>query len=347
MAKSARLRVGVMGAGAVGCYVGGWLAQEVAVDVVWVGRAALQAQVRAEGLRVIDLSGTERVADGTNLTFETEPEVLSECDVVLCCVKSGHTDDVARTLAKILASDAIVVSLQNGVRNADVLRGHLGDRLVLAGVVEFNVVPSGPGAFKQTTMGSLLVQASGDPRCVELFKALETHGPGVKLHRDLAPHQWAKLLLNLSNSVSALSGVPTPDMVLSAGYRRVIAEIVREAAGVLRAAGVRTATLRGLPARWFPALMGLPTWLIRVVAKSQLGADPLARSSMWTDLSKGRKTEVDYLNGEIVRLGDDVGRPAPINRRVVELVHEVEARGAGSPQLGAEALWSELAPRSQ
>jgi 2-dehydropantoate 2-reductase len=91
-----------------------------------------------------------------------------------------------------------------------------------------------------------------------------------------------------------------------------------------------------------PAVMGLPTPLVRLVTRAQMKVDPEARSSMWEDLTRGRPTEVDYLNGEIVDLAAKVGAPAPINARIVSLVHAAEKKGPGSPGLDPHSLWSQL-----
>lgn len=336
--RTSSIRVGIMGAGAVGCYVGGQLTRAPTVEVVLVGRPRLGAEIAAAGLTLTDLGGDELVVPARELAFETDPGALSSCDVVLCCVKSGHTDDVARTLAEVLAPGAIVVSLQNGVRNAGMLRAHLADHQVLAGIVAFNVVGRGGGGFHQTTKGGLMVEASDDPRLRILLDALSACGFEVAAPRDIVPHQWSKLLVNLNNAVSALSGAPTRDMILSPGYRRVIALVMGEGLRVLRAANIRPAALRGIPIALLPTLLRLPTPLVRLVSRAQLRADPDARSSMWQDLAHGRNTEVDFLNGEIVRLAEELGIDAPVNRRIVELVHEVEANGTGSPNMSAEAL---------
>jgi 2-dehydropantoate 2-reductase len=89
-------------------------------------------------------------------------------------------------------------------------------------------------------------------------------------------------------------------------------------------------------------MLRMPTFLVRLLARAQMKVDPEARSSMYQDLSRGRKTEVDYLNGEIVALADRHGIDAPLNRRIVELVRRAEAAGAGSPTMAPDELWSSL-----
>jgi 2-dehydropantoate 2-reductase len=119
---------------------------------------------------------------------------------------------------------------------------------------------------------------------------------------------------------------------------------VAEALRVMRRAGVRPASLMGLPLRLVPSVLRLPTPLLRVVARTQLKIDADARSSMWEDLSKGRPTEVDDLNGEVVRLAESAGMQAPLNQRIVDVVHYHERRGGGSPGLEPDALAKELSP---
>ena len=330
-----------MGAGAVGAYVGGWLATAPGVRVTLVGRQRLADALAAEGLVV---SRGEREARVRELEVSTEAASLGGADVVLCCVKSRDTESVARELAETLRPRALVVSLQNGVRNPPTLRAALGPERVLAGVVGFNAVLRSAHEVRQTTEGDLELEEREHPSARALYAALRASGLALTTHRDLAPRQWSKLLINLSNAVSALSGAPTRELLLQAGYRRILAAVLREGIGVARAAGQPLARLRGLPVGAVPLLLRAPSWIVRLALG--LKVDPEARSSMAQDLERGRPTEVDYLNGEIVRLGAEHGAAAPLNRRLVELVRAAEAAG-GSPCLAPEAFWSALHEREE
>jgi 2-dehydropantoate 2-reductase len=336
-----RLRIGVMGAGSIGCYVGGSLLTRGSVDVVFIGRSRLRDEIAAHGLTVRDEDHHTRIA-GDRVRYETDPAALADCPVVLCCVKSAQTEEVAATLDDVLAADAVVVSLQNGLRNAPTLRAGLGQREVLAGIVSFNVVSLGDGLFERTMSGPIITERSQDPRVADLVAAMTRAGIPVEQPADIAPHQWSKLLVNLNNSVVALSGAPTRELLLDPGYRRILADIIEEGVEVLGAAGIEPAKVRGLPPRWAPKMLRLPTWAVRLFARAQLKVSAEARSSMYEDLVRGRLTEVDYLNGEIVSLAEEHGADAPINRRVCELVHGAERAGAGSPALGASELGSQL-----
>jgi 2-dehydropantoate 2-reductase len=330
-----------MGAGAIGCFLGGKLAA-AGLDVVLVGRERLGAELAASGLHVTDMEGATQTAPASRWAFATDVQAIAPCEVVLCCVKSAQSAEAGALLAGSLRPHAIVASMQNGVRNAQVLRGELARQEVLGGIVGFNVVSKGGGAFRQATTGPLVIEASARSEVAELVDTLRRARLQALARADIQPLQWSKLLMNLNNAISALSDRPTQELVFKSEYRRIVAAIIAEALGVLRHAGVRPARLGPLPPGIYPYVLRLPTPLLRVVARAQLKIDPEARSSMWEDLVRGRPTEVDYLNGEVVRLAAASGTDAPLNRRVVELVHEVEAKGTGSPKLGADALWSAL-----
>ncbi|HUH02664.1 MAG TPA: 2-dehydropantoate 2-reductase [Kofleriaceae bacterium] len=337
-----RPRIGIMGAGAVGCYVGGRLAAAGAAEIVMVGRARQQQELLDHGLTLRDVDGATITVAADQLGFATDASALAECDAVLCCVKSAQTEEVAGQLAGSLGPGAIVASLQNGVRNADTLRAGLPGREVLAAIVGFNVVGHGDGVFQRATNWPLSFEAGQSPRARALMAALRAAGLEVDVHANLAPHQWTKLVVNLNNAVSALSGVPTRELILSPAYRRIIAALVDEALTVLDAAGIRPARLRGVPLRLMSRIMRLPTPIVRLVTRAQMRIDPEARSSMWQDLSRRRPTEVDYLNGEVVRLAGAHNASAPLNRRIVELIHAAETENVGPPDLTAVALWTQL-----
>ncbi|MGZ5968502.1 MAG: 2-dehydropantoate 2-reductase [Polyangiales bacterium] len=322
--------IGVMGAGAIGCWVGGKLLA-AGQDVIFVGRERIKSELETHGLVLGDLAGPEVRIAKEQLRVETSPRALGGCDVILCSVKSGQTAEVAAEMP----AGAMVVSLQNGLRAAETLRASLGDR-ALAAVVGFNVIGKGDGEFRRTTTGPLVIEAH--PRVEGVVRALRSVGVESELAEDIRAVQWAKLVMNLNNAVSALSGAPTPALLFVPGYRRVLRALMAEAISVMRAAGIRPARLGPIPVTLFPHVLALPTPILRAVASAQLKIDPEARSSMYEDLSRRRLTEVDDLNGEIVRLAEKTGVPAPLHRRVVELVHEVERKGEGSPNLSPEAL---------
>jgi 2-dehydropantoate 2-reductase len=341
MASSEALDIGIMGAGSIGCFVGGRLVASDSAKVTFVGRPRLAETNAAHGLTLQELDDSRRV-DGSGICFKTDVRSLSSCDVVLCCVKSGATRETALALSEVLDPGTVVVSLQNGVRNQEVLREHLPLNRVVPGVVGFNVVMHDNAVFQLSTTGPLVIEATDDPIDRACVGALEKAGFEVRVVDPIAPEQWTKLLVNLNNAISALSGAPTPTMILSRQYRRVMSMLLDEGLDVLETAGIQTAKFRGVPLRMMSLILRLPTPIVRLVVRAQLRVDPESRASMWQDLERRRPTEVDFLNGEIVRLADAHSIDAPHNRRIVELVHEAERTAAGSPRTDGDALLDAL-----
>jgi 2-dehydropantoate 2-reductase len=325
--------VGVMGAGAIGCYLGGRLVEH-GTDVVLVGRESLAKEIAEHGMRLSDYRGRDARLAPERVAVHTSARSLDRCDVVLVTVKGLDTERTARELDPILSREAIVVSFQNGVSNADVLRTGLGGRTVLAGMVPFNVLRSAGAHFHQGTSGRLAIERA--ERAEPLVEALGRAGLEIRAHADMRGVLWGKLLVNLNNSVNALAGVPIKTMLQDRGYRRVMAACVEEAFGAVRAAGIRPKLDVPLPPRILPSLLRLPDAVFSILARPMIHVDPQARSSMWDDLERGRKTEIDSLNGEIVRLGERLSRPTPVNSAIVRLVRETE--GARSPGLSAVEL---------
>lgn len=330
------MNVGVLGAGSIGAYLGGRLTA-AGVTTVLVARQPLVDAVARDGLRLTALDGYDRTLGPADVHIVTNPLVLASCDYILVTVKGHDTVHVARQLPTVIRHDAVVVSFQNGVGNVEILHRALGEHAVLAGMVPFNVLRRGPAHFHQGVSGVLAVQSLPDGRHRRLVDAFNAAGLSCEAHDDMRAIQWGKLLVNLNNSINALSGLPLQQQLGQRGYRKVMAACVREGLRVLKRAGIKPHIDGPMPASWMPTVMELPNALFNMAAKKIVSIDPKARSSMWEDLQRGKKTEVDLLNGEIVRLGAQLDVPTPINQRVMDLVKDAELHG-NAPSLAAEEL---------
>ena len=310
-------RVLVMGAGAVGCWIGGCLAA-AGVPVTFVGRPRVLDALRQHGLTLTDLDGGTRAASPGQLDLQQTPPAGSQAALVLLCVKSGATAAAAAELARALPAGALVVSMQNGISNAALAQAHAPALTVRAGMVPFNVVELGPGRYHRATSGTLAAQ---DHPALRVWQPLfEAAGVPLTLHADLAPLQWGKLLLNLNNPVNALSGLPLRAQLLDRDHRACMAALIAEALAALKAAGIAPAKLTPLPPAALPTALRLPTPIFRLLAFRMLRIDARARTSMAEDLTQGRPTEIDALCGEVVRLAHAHGTAAPANERISELV---------------------------
>jgi 2-dehydropantoate 2-reductase len=321
MISPAHGMIAIHGAGSIGCYVGARLA--VHAPVRYIGRESMFRPLREHGLTVSDYQGHRYRFDGPALDLHTDPSAAADASLVLVCVKSAATAEAAYELAAVLQPGTLVISLQNGLHNADVLREGLPECTVLTGMVPFNVVQRAPGAFHQASSGELMVQSH--PAIDAWLPVFASAGLPLQLRDDMPAVQRAKLLLNLNNAINALSGLPLRDELSRRGWRRCLALAQREALDVFRVAGLPVAKLTPLPPTWMPRVLELPDALFGRIASRMLAIDPLARSSTWDDLQAGKPTEVDYINGEVVKLAATHGLQAPVNAKLCALVHAAEA----------------------
>lgn len=317
------MTIAIFGAGAVGCYIGGRLGASGS-EVVLIGRPQMRESL-AQGLTLSDYHGTRMHA--RTLPFATGPEPLARAALVLVCVKSAATAQAADAMRAHLTPGATVVSFQNGLHNAEALAEGLG-RPVLAGMVAFNVAAQGEGSFHQGTEGGLHVADS--PALAPWLPAFERAGLALERHADMAPVLRAKLMLNLNNAVNALSDLPLRDELGQRAYRRCLALAQEEWLALCAEAGLPLARLTALPPRLIPAVLRLPDALFRRLAGRMLRIDPLARSSMLDDLMLGRHPEIDWINGEVVRLAESLGRDAPVNRRLCALIEDAAGSDPGA-----------------
>jgi 2-dehydropantoate 2-reductase len=321
--------VGVLGAGAIGGYLGVSLSA-AGLGVRMLGRPALVAV--ADALVAYDRKGRAR-RPSDDFVVDTDPRILRDVDVCLVTVKSRDTVEAARILADALPSRALVVSFQNGLRNAERLRQHT-DHRVSAGMVAFNVVRPEPGIFRQATRGPLVVErVDGQPArwLGGLRDAAHRVALDFEIVDDIHGVQAGKLLLNLNNVVCAVTGVSIAESVRSRTLRWCFSQLMKEGSRVMKAAGLGPRAVVGLPPGLIARLLTLPDFVVLRVGKSMVDIDPTAKSSTLQDLEADKPTEVDDLCGEIVRLAERSGGAAPLNAAMVEAIHALEAAPVPKP----------------
>ena len=307
--------IAVVGAGAIGCYFGGMLARAGA-NVTLIGRHQHVDAIKRDGLLLQsrEFSGYIPVAATEHMA------AVGGAGLVLFCVKSADTDDAAWAMAPQLAADAVVLSLQNGVNNVERIRRHV-KAPVIAGLVYAAAEMSGPGAVRHTGGGSLVIgrldalpgDRETDPRLLSEIAALFTGaGIAVKISAEIATELWSKLVMNCAyNAISALSRAPYGRMVALPEIREVMRQTVDEVVQVARAKGIR------LPGDMVDAAFRLAD------------AMPATLSSTAQDILKGKRTEIDHLNGYVVREGEALGIPTPANRTLNALVKLLELTASG------------------
>jgi 2-dehydropantoate 2-reductase len=327
--------IGIAGAGSIGCFVGGMLAAS-GRRVALLARPRVIEEIRRNGLRLTGFEGTEQQVAPSALTLSEDPSIFNDASVVLVTVKSADTAEIADIIARHAPADAVVISLQNGVGNVSLLRERLPGRRVLAGMVPFNVITLGSGRFHRATSGDIVLEQD------DAGTAGQLSVPGLKMRTttDIVGVQWGKLLFNLNNALNALADLPLRQQLAQRPWRRLFADQMAEGLAAIKAEGIRPVSSTPIPPGWTPALLRLPDPVFGILLGRAMKIDPEARSSMWEDLQRGRRTEIDYLQGVITGIADRHGLQVPLSRRIVALIRSAEAAGQGSPGLTPEQIRS-------
>jgi len=298
------LKVAVMGAGAVGCYFGGMLAR-AGHDVTLIARPQHVEAIDRDGLRMETKTFDERV----RLKASSDAGAVRGADLVLFCVKSTDTELAGAQIKPHLGPDALVLCLQNGVDNADRLRKVLPGLAVSAAVVYVATEMAGPGHLKHHGRGELVIEPVGASRAVA--SALIAAGVPTDVSDNVRDALWLKLILNSAfNAISAIAQLPYGRAVEGEGVWGAISDVINECIAVAKAEGVN------LPGD------------VHAAAAKLIATIPTQYSSTAQDIARGKPTEIDYLNGHIVRRGAALGIATPANRVLWALVKLVEAKSA-------------------
>lgn len=329
-------KIAILGAGSIGCYLGGCLLG-AGIPALLIGRERIKAQILVHGLTLSDWKNRYHHIATEQVPYFTEMKNIYEADYILLTVKSGDTGTSAREISRYAKPSAVIISLQNGTQNAHLLHNLLPTHTIVKGMVPFNVLYDNKGGFHCGTEGNLAIEANAGQYSDLLAAFAEANLP-VAVYQDLSPIQWGKLIMNLNNAVNALSGLPLLTQLNDRTYRNIMTQVIKEALLVLKKARIKPARTGKVVPNIMPHILSLPNWLFKKVASATLKIDPKARSSMFEDFSLGRKTEIDYLNGEIVNLGKLNNMATPVNQAIVTLVKQAERLSKGSPCLSAEEI---------
>ena len=325
--------IAIAGAGSIGCFVGAMLAAG-GRRVALLARPRVIGEIETNGLRPTSFEGFDQTIAARQFALSENPSIMGDAAVVLVAVKSADTIAMAEIIARHTPPDVVIVSLQNGVGNVAVLRNRLPGRRVLGGMVPFNVIALGQGRFHRATSGDIVIEQD-EARTAEKLSV-----PGLKMRPtdNIDGVLWGKLLLNLNNALNALADLPLRRQLAQRPWRRLFADQVAEGLVAIRAEGIKPVSSTPIPMGLLPPLLRLPDPIFDALLGRTMKIDPEARSSMWEDLQRGRRTEVDYLQGVITEIAGRRGLDAPLSRRIVELIRQAEHEAKGSPGLTPEKI---------
>ncbi|GAA6140281.1 2-dehydropantoate 2-reductase [Hydrogenophaga sp. 5NK40-0174] len=297
----APLNVAVFGAGAVGCFYGGMLAR-AGHNVTLIARPSHVAAIEAnDGLRMQTLQFDERI----HLAASTDASAVATSDMVLVAVKSGGTPEAGHQMKPFLRKDTQVFCLQNGVDNAERLRAVLHNTSVSATVVYVATEMAGPGHLRHHGRGELIIEPG--PASEQLASALTAAGVPSQVSTNVKGALWAKLVVNCAyNALSAVGQIPYGQLVKQPGIRAIMEDAVSECLAVAAAEGIE--------------IPGDPRAAVSAIAESMAGQ----RSSTAQDLAMQRPSEIDHLNGYVVRMGEALHLATPVNRALWAAVKLIE-----------------------
>ena len=301
------MQVAVVGAGAVGCYYGGLLLR-AGHDVTFIGRQPHVDAINAHGL----LLDTKTFSGRLPAKAATDATALASPDLVLVCVKSADTEQAGQSLAGRMQPETSVLSLQNGVDNAPRLAAVIG-HAVIPVVVYVGSEMAGPGHVRHHGGGDLAIGPSA--ASAALAQTLAAAGIGITIADDIDKTLWSKLIINCAfNALSAVADISYGPMLEVEGTRDVVTRAVQEATAVARACGV------SISDDLLAHILNIPEIM------------PNQMSSTAQDLARGKPSEIDFLNGHVVRKGAELGIPTPTNHALQVMVKLTERGKAMSAQ---------------
>ncbi|RMG91381.1 MAG: 2-dehydropantoate 2-reductase [Zetaproteobacteria bacterium] len=302
------MRIGIAGAGAVGCHYAAALIGSGA-DVFLLARGEHLQALRNRGL-VWESNGQCRTL---SVQSDDDASILRSCQIIVLACKVTQLRTMLDQLATSVGEQALFLTLQNGVVAPEWVAARFPDAPVVAGTAFIGARLIGPGRILHTAAGGIRMAAwntlaSKDERVVRLKDMLRKAGVPVRIEQDALSMLWRKLLWNCGfNAITALTRRFAKDIAARTETAQVAMDAMHEALAIARALGVR----------------GLGDEDVRKHMEVTLAMGPV-KTSMWQDLERGRPTEIDYINGQIVRDAQAIGQDVPVNRMLVALMHAVE-----------------------
>jgi 2-dehydropantoate 2-reductase len=321
MSKTEKKKIAVIGAGAIGSLVGGILAHH-GEDVTLIGRKEHAEAVESNGLLIDGVLGEFKVA------IKTAEQLKFKPDMVFVAVKTQDLKKICEEIKPNVRGVPIVL-MQNGVRSVEIAAAILGKASIVSCILMLNAQCVKPGRVTYINKKPVVIgEAFGDNgERVAVIQSLLQNVSETIISDNIVGAQWTKLLINaMANGIDGMTGLSLGEYVANRQMRNIGVRILKEALTILDKATIQLGNLPGIPLFAFKTLIKLPTPVAAFLLQFALrfGGNTKIITSTLQSLRKGRKTEIDYLNGEFVNLGKKIDVPAPYNATVVKLVHEIE-----------------------
>jgi 2-dehydropantoate 2-reductase len=302
------MKIAVVGAGAMGSLFGGMLI-EIGADVWLIHRRPEYVKAINENGISIERNKQTRIIPAR---ATVDPDDVGKADLIIIFVKSPQTRDAARTVIKLADSQSLIVSLQNGLGNGDIITEVVGKPdQVIAGATSHGATLLGPGIIRHAGTGPTVmgIWTGGEkPAVHKIADLFENAGIATQVVSDAKRVVWEKLLINVGiNAITALTGIKNGELLDLPGTREISEQAVREAMTVARAKGINVRD-------------DAVEYMLEVARRTKLN-----RSSMGQDADKKKQTEINAINGAIVTQAEKLGLKVPVNKTLTALVEALQA----------------------
>ena len=317
------MKIAIIGAGAIGSVVAAYLTK-AGQDVILIGREDQVKAIQKSGLHVKGVRGEETIHVKGSL------ELQDECDLVIFTTKTQDLAEAYRRNNKFLSLSPLILSSQNGVQADRILKQWFPSEKILSSIVMFGATYIKPGEVVFNFEGDWIVGtpfASNNGQLEDTVQILKT-AFSVVPSENIMGMKWLKLFVNFNNCIPAMVGKSMQETFSDLDLCRLSILLLKEGIDVVKKAGIELVSLPSFPSERILGLANMPIdQAAQIINKTltNLSKEPLY-GSILQSIMRGRHSEIDYINGEVVRLAKEKEWKAPLNERIVSLVHEVEQK---------------------
>lgn len=308
----------IFGVGLTGSYLAGCFSQQN-LNLTLVGRDASKQALHA-GITVSDYLNNQY--NHTQALPFASPNHTNTFDFVWLTVKCTSIGNAIGPLKNYVSASTVIICCQNGFGSEQIVQQAFPNNHVICGIVGFNVVQSKSNHWQRSTEGALVVDQI--EKTQHFDHAISSDLLPVRVSNNIEAERWAKLQLNLANSINALADIPIKAMTEQRFFRLIIAQLMQELLAVTKRLNLDLPKVAAVHGRLIPSVMRLPDFIFTRIAQKMLAIDPQARTSMWHDLTNQRPTEIDFINGAVSEQAKKLGLQSPANDAVIKLIKSIE-----------------------
>ncbi|HOX55023.1 MAG: 2-dehydropantoate 2-reductase [Candidatus Omnitrophica bacterium] len=301
------MNIAIVGPGAMGCLFAAFLSKKE--EVIILDKNEQRAKfINQNGIKIEGVSGNWQA----KLRATTDPGEIANAELIIICVKSYDTKDAVKAIKNVISQDALVLTLQNGVGNIEIISEIAGSDKVIGGVTNQGATLLGDGHIRHAGKGETVIGRIDGKIPVQLRdirEAFNKAGLETRISRDIKGLLWSKLIINVGiNALTAITRLKNGKLIDFDGTRQILRSAVTEAVKIAKRKKIKL-------------IYDDPLAKVEAVCEATSGNI----SSMLQDVLKKKKTEIDFINNVIVREGESLGIPIPINSTLVHLVKTIES----------------------